>query len=62
MDLYEDLTAIWVDVFSVFLMLSFLVCIGCLVWQHVKNKREQAKILAQYNQNLKILQNLKHRF
>ena len=62
MDLLNDLTNIWVDVVSVFLMLSFLVCIGYLLWQHWKNKREQEAIIAQYNQNLKILNDLKNRF
>lgn len=60
--IYDDLTAIWVDVASVFIMLSFLVCIGCLVWQHLKNKRDQEAIIAQYQKNLEILQNLKNRF
>ena len=62
MDLYEDLNTIWIDIVSVSLMLSFLVCIGCLIWQHFKNKREQEAIIAQYNRNLEILEDLKNRF
>lgn len=62
MDLYEDLNTMWIDCISIFLMLSFLVFICCLIWQQIKNKREQAEIIAQYNQNLKILQNLKNGF
>ena len=60
--IYDDLTAIWIDCASVFLMLSFLVFVGCLLWQHVKNMKAQKEVIAQYNQNLKILQNLKNRF
>ena len=62
MGLYEDLTTIWIDCVSVFLMLSFLFFVVFLIWQHLKNKREQEAIIAQYNRNLKILQNLKNRF
>ena len=62
MDLLNDLTNIWIDVLSVFLMLSFLVFVCCLIWQHIKNKREQEAMIAQYNHNLEILQNLKNRF
>lgn len=62
MELLNDLNAIWVDALSVFLMLSFLVCIGRLVWQHVKNKKAQEAILAQYERNLEILNDLKSRF
>ena len=62
MDLLDQLNNIWVDVLCVFLMLSFLVCIGCLLWQHYKNQREQEAIIAQYQRNLKILQDLKNRF
>ena len=62
MDLLEELNAIWVDCVCSFLMLSFLFFVCCLIWQAIKNKREQAKILANYNQNLEILQDLKNRF
>ena len=62
MDLLDQLNLIWVDIASVFLMLSFLVCIGCLLWQHYKNQREQEAIIAQYDHNLKILEDLKNRF
>lgn len=62
MDLLGDLNAIWVDVASVFLMLSFLIFVCCLLWQHYKNKREQEAILKQYERNFKILQDLKNRF
>lgn len=62
MDLYEDLTVIWVDVLCSFLMLSFLFFVVWLIWQHLKNKRDQEAITSQYNQNLKILLNLKSRF
>ena len=62
MDLLTEINDIWIDVLCSFLMLSFLFFVCCLIWQAIKNKREQAKILANYNQNLKILQNLKNRF
>ena len=62
MDLLRDLNDIWIDVLCSFLMLSFLFFVCCLIWQAIKNKREQAKILANYNQNLEILQDLKNRF
>ena len=62
MDLLNGLNEIWVDVLCVFLMLSFLFFVCCLVWQHLKNKRDQAEIIAQYEQNLEILENLKNRF
>lgn len=62
MDIYEDLNTIWIDCVCSFLMLSFFVFVGCLIWQHLKNKKEQAKILANYTQNLKILHDLKNRF
>ena len=62
MELLEGLNEIWVDIASVFLMLSFLVFVGCLVWQHLKNMREQKEIISQYKHNLEILQNLKNRF
>ena len=62
MDLLNELNAIWIDCVCIFLTLSFLVFVGYLIWQHYKNKREQAKILANYNQNLEILQDLKNRF
>lgn len=62
MDLLTELNTIWIDVVSVFLMLSFLFFVGVLVWQHLKNKREQEAIIAQYNKNLKILEDLKNRF
>lgn len=62
MDLLEDLNLIWVDVLCGFLMLSFLVFVGCLLWQAIKNKKEQAKILANYERNLRILHDLKNRF
>ena len=62
MDLLNDLTTIWVDVLSVFIMLSFLFCVGVLIWQHYKNKREQEAIIANYERNLKILEDLKNRF
>ena len=62
MDIYEDLNTIWIDCVCSFLMLSFFVFIGVLIWQHIKNKREQEEILKQYNHNLKILQDLKNRF
>ena len=62
MDLLNGLNEIWVDIFSVFLMLSFLVFIGCLIWQHLKNKRDQEAIISQYMKNLEILNDLKNRF
>ena len=62
MDLLEELNAIWVDCVCSFLMLSFLVFVGYLIWQHYKNKREQDAILANYQKNLEILQDLKNRF
>ena len=62
MDLLDQLDAIWIDCVCIFLTLSFLVFVACLIWQAIKNKREQAKILANYNQNLEILQDLKNRF
>ena len=62
MDLLEELNILWVDIACSFLMLSFLVFVGVLIWQHVKNKKEQAKILANYEHNLKILEELKNRF
>ena len=62
MYLLDQLTNIWIDALSVFLMLSFLVFVVFLIWQHVKNMKEQEAIISQYNQNLKILQNLKNRF
>ena len=62
MDLYDDLNAIWVDCASVFLMLSFLVFVCCLIWQAIKNKRAQETIIAQYMKNLEIIEELKNRF
>ena len=62
MDLYDQLNNIWVDCVCVFLMLSFLVFIGCLIWQHIKNMKAQKEIIANYNHNLKILEELKNRF
>ena len=62
MDLLEELNILWVDIACSFLMLSFLVFVCCLIWQHLKNQKAQEAIIAQYNQNLKILQNLKNRF
>ena len=62
MDLYNNLNEIWVDCASVFLMLSFLVFICCLIWQHLKNKKAQKELIANYNHNLKILNDLKNRF
>ena len=62
MDLLEELNILWVDVVSVFLMLSFLFFVGVLIWQHYKNRKEQEAMIAQYERNLKILQNLKNRF
>lgn len=62
MDLLNDLTNIWVDCASVFLMLCFLVFVGCLVWQNYKNKKEQKELIANYNKNLKMLEELKNRF
>lgn len=62
MDLLTELNTIWIDCISVFLMLSFLVFICCLLWQHVKNKREQEAIISQYQKNLEILEDLKNRF
>ena len=62
MDLYDDLTAIWVDVVCSFLMLSFCFFVVFLIWQHYKNRKAQEAIIAQYESNLKILQNLKNRF
>ena len=62
MDLLDQLNTIWIDCVCSFLMLSFLVCIGCLVWQHIKNKKEQEAMIAQYQKNLEILEELKNRF
>ena len=62
MDLLSDLNALWVDIASVFLMLSFLIFIGYLIWQHYKNKKAQEAIIAQYQKNLEILEKLKNRF
>ena len=57
-----DLNDIWIDVTGLFLTLSFLFFICCLIWQHIKNKREQKELISNYNKNLKILENLKNRF
>ena len=62
MELLEELNILWVDCISVFLMLSFLYSVGVLLWQHFKNQKAQKELIANYNQNLKILQNLKNRF
>ena len=62
MDILDQLNTIWIDCVCSFLMLSFLVFVCCLIWQHIKNKREQEAIIAQYNHNLKILEDLKNRF
>ena len=62
MDLLDQLNLIWIDVICSFLMLSFLVFVCCLVWQHLKNKREQEAIISQYERNLEILEDLKNRF
>ena len=62
MDLLEGLNEIWVDIACSFLMLSFLVFVCVLIWQHVKNTKAQREVIAQYERNLKILQNLKNRF
>ena len=62
MDLLEELNILWVDIACSFLMLSFLVFVGVLIWQHYKNQREQEAIIAQYDHNLKILEDLKNRF
>lgn len=62
MDLLDQLNNIWVDVLCSFLMLSFLVFVGVLIWQHFKNRKEQEAIISQYESNLKILNNLKNRF
>ena len=60
--IYDDLTVIWIDVASAFLMLCFLVFIVFLIWQHLKNKKAQKEIIANYNHNLNILEELKNRF
>ena len=62
MDLYNDLNTIWIDCACCFLMLSFLFCVGYLIWQNIKNKREEEAIIAQYQKNLEILEDLKNRF
>ena len=62
MDLLDQLDAIWIDCVCIFLTLSFLVFVGYLIWQHYKNKRGQEAIIANYERNLKILQDLKNRF
>ena len=62
MDLLEELNILWVDVASAFLMLCFLVFVVFLIWQNLKNKKEQEAIISQYNHNLKILEELKNRF
>ena len=62
MDLLNGLNEIWVDIFSVFLMLSFLFFVGVLIWQHLKNMKAQKELIANYNQNLKILNELRNRF
>ena len=62
MDLLEECNQMWIDITCSFLMLSFLVFIGCLLWQHLKNKKEQEAIISQYRKNLEILENLKNRF
>lgn len=62
MDLYDNLNAIWIDCVCSFLMLSFLFFVGFLIWQHIKNQKAQKEIIANYKQNLEILQNLKNRF
>lgn len=62
MDLLNELNILWVDVLCSFFMLCFLFFVGVLIWQHLKNKKEQAKILAQYEHNLQILHDLKSRF
>jgi len=62
MDLLEELNAIWVDILCSFFMLSYLIFVGVLIYQHYRNKREQEAILAQYKRNLEILRDLKNRF
>ena len=62
MDTLTELNILWVDIACSFLMLSFLFFIGCLLWQHLKNKKEQEAIIAQYKHNIEILEDLKNRF
>ena len=62
MDLYDDLNKIWIDLTCSFFMLSFLIFVLVLIWQAIKNKKEQAKILEQYEHNLEILKDLKNRY
>ena len=62
MELLEELNQTWVDIASVFLMLSFLFFAGVLIWQHFKNQKKQSEIIAQYQKNLEILEDLKNRF
>lgn len=62
MDIYDNLNAIWIDCTWCFFLLSFLVFVVVLLWQAIKNKKEQAKILEQYKHNLEILKDLKNRF
>ena len=62
MDLLDNLNAIWIDCVCSFLMLSFLVFVCCLIWQHVKNMKAQKEIIVNYKKNLKILEDLKNRF
>lgn len=62
MDLLEELNAIWIDCLCSFFMLFFLFVVCCLLWQAIKNKREQEAILTQYKRNLEILQDLRKRF
>ena len=62
MDLLNEMNLVWIDCASVFLMLSFLVFVGVLIWQHFKNKRDQEAIISQYMKNLEILNDLKNRF
>ena len=62
MDLLEELNILWVDVLCSFFMLCFLFFVGVLIWQAIKNQEAQKEIIANYNKNLEILENLKNRF
>ena len=62
MDILDELNAIWVDISCLICMCSFVLFVFVLIWQHIKNKREQAQILEQYKRNLEILRDLKDRF
>ncbi len=62
MDILTELNNIWIDCSWCFFLLSFLVFVVVLIWQHIRNKKEQEAIISQYKHNLEILHDLKNRF